>query len=78
MADGYDAGLHRMSSTQPTTGLIIAAPQANVVVARPRQVHRDGIRFRTLRYIAPTLAAFVGEAVTIRYDPADAGEIRVY
>jgi putative transposase len=49
-----------------------------LMVARPRQVHRDGIRFRTLRYIAPTLAAFVGEAVTIRYDPADAGEIRVY
>jgi putative transposase len=31
-----------------------------------------------LRYIAPTLAAFVGDAVTIRYDPADIAEIRVY
>lgn len=49
-----------------------------LTVARPRQVHRDGIRFQSLRYIDPTLAAFVGEAVTIRYDPADAGEIRVY
>jgi putative transposase len=31
-----------------------------------------------LRYIDPTLAAFIGEAVTIRYDPADIAEIRVY
>lgn len=49
-----------------------------LMVARPRQVHRDGIRFQSMRYIAPTLAGFIGEAVTIRYDPADAGEIRVY
>jgi putative transposase len=27
---------------------------------------------------APTLAAFVGEAVTIRYDPVDMAEIRVF
>jgi hypothetical protein len=27
MADGHDAGLHRMSSTQPTTGPINAPPQ---------------------------------------------------
>lgn len=47
-------------------------------VARPRQVQRDGIRFQALRYIDPTLAAFVGEVVTIRYDPADMAEIRVY
>jgi putative transposase len=49
-----------------------------LTVVRPRQVHRDGIRFQSLRYIAPTLAAFVGDAVTIRYDPADIAEIRVY
>lgn len=49
-----------------------------LTVARPRHVHRDGIRFQSLRYIDPTLAAFVGEAVTIRYDPADIAEIRVY
>jgi putative transposase len=49
-----------------------------LTVIRPRQVHRDGIRFQSLRYIDPTLAAFVGEAVTIRYDPADIAEIRVY
>lgn len=49
-----------------------------LTVTRPRQVHRDGIRFQALRYIAPTLAGFIGEAVTIRYDPADIAEIRVY
>lgn len=49
-----------------------------LTVARPRQVHRDGIRFQSLRYIDATLAAFVGEAVMIRYDPADMAEIRVY
>lgn len=49
-----------------------------LTVARPRQVQRDGIRFQGLRYIAPTLASFVGEAVMIRYDPADMAEIRVF
>lgn len=49
-----------------------------LTVARPRQVQRDGIRFQSLRYIDPTLAAFVGEPVMIRYDPADIAEIRVY
>jgi putative transposase len=35
------------------------------------------VRFQGLRYVAPTLAAFVGEAITIRYDPRDLSEIRV-
>lgn len=49
-----------------------------VMVAKPRTVHRDGIRFEGLRYSDPTLAAYVGEPVTIRYDPRDMGEIRVF
>jgi len=49
-----------------------------LTVSKTRQVHQDGIRFQTLRYIKPTLAAFVGEAVSIRYDPRDMAEIRVY
>ncbi len=49
-----------------------------VMVAKPRMVHRDGIRFQGLRYLDPTLAAYVGEPVTIRYDPRDLGEIRVF
>jgi putative transposase len=49
-----------------------------LTVARPRRVQRDGIRFQGLRYIDPTLAAFVGETVTIRYDPGDLAEVRVF
>ncbi len=49
-----------------------------VQVAGPRVVHRDGIRFQGLRYLDPTLAAYVGESVTIRYDPRDLGEIRIF
>jgi putative transposase len=47
-------------------------------VARPRVVHRDGIRFEGERYLALTLADYVGETVTIRYDPRDLAEIGVY
>lgn len=49
-----------------------------VMVAKPRVVHRDGIRFQGLRFLDPTLAAYVGESVTIRYDPRDLGEVRVF
>jgi putative transposase len=49
-----------------------------LMVARPRVVGRDGIRFGGLRYLDPTLAAFVGERVTIRHDPRDVAEIRVF
>ena len=47
-------------------------------VARSRVVHPDGIRFEGLRYLDLTLAAYVGEPVTIRYDPRDVAEIRVF
>jgi putative transposase len=49
-----------------------------LTVATPRVIHRDGIRFQGLRYIDLTLAAYIGEQVTIRYDPRDIVEIRVY
>jgi putative transposase len=49
-----------------------------LTVVKARTVRRDGIRFQGLRYIDPTLAAYVGEAVTIRYDPRDLSEIRVF
>ena len=49
-----------------------------LTVTRPRKVHRDGIRFQTLRYIDPVLAAYVGEDVTVRYDPRDLAEVRIY
>ena len=49
-----------------------------LTVATPRKVQRDGIHLFGLRYFSITLAAFVGEPVTIRYDPRDLAEIRVY
>jgi putative transposase len=49
-----------------------------VMVAKPRTVHRDGIHFEGLRFFDSMLAAYVGEAVTIRYDPRDVGEVRVF
>ncbi len=49
-----------------------------VMVAKPRTVHRDGIHFEGLRFFDPTFAAYVGEPVTIRYDPRDVGEVRVF
>jgi putative transposase len=49
-----------------------------LTVAKPRRVHQDGIHFQGLRYLDTTLAAYVGEDVTIRYDPRDMAEIRVF
>ena len=49
-----------------------------LTVARSRKVHRDGIHFQNFLYTEPTLAAYVGEEVTIRYDPRDLAEIRIY
>jgi putative transposase len=49
-----------------------------VMHAKPRVVRRDGIRFQGLRYSHATLAAYVGDAVTMRYDPRDLSEIRVF
>lgn len=49
-----------------------------LTVATSRRVQQDGIRFQRLRYLDLTLAGYVGEDVTIRYDPRDMAEIRVY
>jgi putative transposase len=49
-----------------------------LTVAKERSVHQDGIRFSGYRYIDPTLAAYVGEKVILRYDPRDMAEVRVY
>lgn len=45
---------------------------------RPRKVQKDGISLYGLRYTGPSLAAYVGESVTIRYDPRDMGEVKIY
>ncbi|MDH3601397.1 MAG: Mu transposase C-terminal domain-containing protein, partial [Candidatus Tectomicrobia bacterium] len=49
-----------------------------LTVAKPRKIHRDGIRFMGQRYMDPTLAAYVGESVVLRYDPRDVAEVRVF
>jgi putative transposase len=49
-----------------------------LTVAKARKVHPDGIHFQGLRYLDATLAAYVGEPVTIRYDPRDLAELRVF
>jgi putative transposase len=65
---------------------LAAAPAAHpedldlllLTAATGRKVQRDGIRFASTRYVSPVLAAYVGETVTVRYDPRDAAELRVY
>ncbi len=47
-----------------------------LTVPKHRTVQRDGIHFQGQRYLAPTLAPFVGHTLTIRYDPRDISEIR--
>jgi len=49
-----------------------------LTVAKARKVHPDGIRFLGFRYVDTTLAAYIGEAVILRYDPRDVAEIRVF
>lgn len=68
-----------------TNGFVPAMPDSLeqldlllLTVAKPRMVHQVGIRFQGLFYIDVTLAAYVGAEVTIRYDPRDLAEIRVY
>jgi putative transposase len=46
--------------------------------AATRIVNQEGIRFNKYWYKDLTLSAYVGETVTIRYDPEDIAELRVY
>jgi len=69
VADGW---LPRMpESLEELDGLLLTVPKKRVV-------QRDGIHFQGQRYLSPTLASFVGHTITIRYDPRDISEIRVY
>lgn len=47
-------------------------------VAKQRRVQQDGIHFQGQHYFDTNLAAYVGEDVTIRYDPRDLAVIRVF
>jgi putative transposase len=69
VADGW---LPRMpNSLEDLDTLLLTVPKNRIV-------QRDGIHFQGQRYLAPTLAPFVGHPITIRYDPRDISEIRVY
>lgn len=69
IAEGW---LPRMPETlEELDGLLLTVPKHRIV-------QRDGIHFQGQRYLSPTLAPFVGRPVTIRYDPRDVSEIRVY
>lgn len=49
-----------------------------LTVVQTRRVHRDGIRFSGFRYSDVSLSGYIGEDVTIRYDPRDLSQIHVY
>jgi putative transposase len=49
-----------------------------LTVAKARKIQSDGVRFLGMRYIDPTLAAYVGESVVLRYDPRDVAEVRLF
>ena len=49
-----------------------------LTVPTTRRVQPDGIRFQGFRYFDLNLAAYVGQTVTIRYDPRDLAEIRLF
>ena len=67
-----DGWLPRMpDSLEQLDGLLLTVP-------KHRTVQRDGIHFQGQRDLSPTLAPFVGHPVTIRYDPRDLSEVRVY
>ena len=73
-ADRWEANgfLPRMPESLEQLDLLL------VHVAKTRLVRVDGIHFHGLRYCSTTLAAFVGETVTLRFDPRDMAEIRVF
>jgi len=49
-----------------------------VTVAKTRKVRNVGISFSGFNYQSPSLSAYIGEYVVIRYDPRDLAEIRIY
>jgi len=73
-AERWSAGgfLPRMPDSLEQLDLLL------LTVAQPRKIHPDGVHFQGLRYLDLVLAAYVGEQVTIRYDPRDLAEIRIF
>ena len=90
ITETYNSRTHRETGLPPLTswcadGWLPQMPNSIddldlllVMVAKPRLVRRDGVHFQGLRFMSTILAPYVGESVTIRYDPRDLGEIRVF
>lgn len=90
VVEDYHHRIHGETGVAPKTrweagGFLPRVPQTLedldlllVLVPTSRRVQRDGIRFAGFRYLDPTLAAYIGETVTVRYDPRDLAEIRVF
>lgn len=86
----HNTRVHSQTGTAPVTcwlgnGWLARMPDSLedldlllIMVAKARIVRRDGIHFQGLRYIDAALAPYVGEPVTVRYDPRDVAEIRVF
>lgn len=70
----WEAGgfLPRMAGSLEELDLLL------MYAVRSRKVQRDGIHFQGLRYLSPVLAAYVGEEITLRFDPRDMGKVRVF
>ena len=62
----------------PHGGILGAARPAASDGRQERKIQPDGVRFQGMRYIDPTLAAYVGESVVLRYDPRDMAEVRLF
>ena len=90
IVEEYNARPHSETREAPATrwaasGFIPRTPASSdeldlllLTAATTRKVQRDGIQFASTRYVSPVLAAYVGEQVTVRFNPRDVGEIRVY
>ena len=81
LLDNYHCNVHSETKMPPQArweagGFLPQMPESLeqldmllLTVAKARKVHPDGIRFQGLRYMDLNLAAYVGEEVTLRYDP---------
>jgi len=90
LLDEYFVTPHRTTSDAPQArwegrGFLPQMPESLeqldlllLTVPKTRRVRVDGIHFMGMRYIDPTLAAYVGEEVLLRYDPRDVAEIRLF
>jgi putative transposase len=90
LLDDYHQRVHSETRMAPqarweASGFLPHLPESSeqldlllLTVTKARKVRQDGIHFQGMRYLDLTLAAYIGEAVTIRYDPQDMAEIRVY